>query len=495
MQDRIDAIYARQSVDKADSISIESQIEFCNYELKGGGCKEYTDKGYSGKNTDRPQFQNLMQDIEQGLIRKVIVYKLDRISRSILDFANIMGLFEKYNVEFVSSTEKFDTATPMGRAMLNICIVFAQLERETIQRRIQDAYLSRSRKGFHMGGKAPYGFLTEPIQMDGINTKRLVAHPVEADHIRLMFEMYAKPETSYGDIVRYFAENGMRDFSRQTLATILCNPIYVKADMAVYDFFKSQGTEIVNDAANFTGTNGCYFYRVQGVRRTAKYYLCGHTLVLAPSEGLVSSVLWLNCRKKMLGNNSYQPGRKAVNTWLAGKLKCGNCNLALKAERCRYLRCRKRSDNKSCTGTGLLRLQDTEAFIYAAMVQKLAPFQTLAGRKEPQTANPRLTALKAEFSQVQTEIETLLDKLTGANPVLLSYVNQKIEVLDRRKQVLIQEIASLTVDAVSFEQIDRISDYLDDWENVSFDDKRQVADILISSIHATSESIHITWKI
>ena len=177
MQERIDAIYARQAIDKADSISIESQIEFCNYELKGGACKEYTDKGYSGKNTDRPQFQNLIQDIEQGRIRKVIVYKLDRISRSILDFANIMGLFEKYKVEFVSSTEKFDTETPMGRAMLNICIVFAQLERETIQRRVRDAYLSRSRKGFHMGGKTPYGFLTEPIQMEGINTKKLVAHP------------------------------------------------------------------------------------------------------------------------------------------------------------------------------------------------------------------------------------------------------------------------------------------------------------------------------
>ena len=139
MNNRIDAIYARQSVDKKDSISIESQIEFCKYELKGGNCKEYTDKGYSGKNTDRPKFQELVRDIKRGLIAKVIVYKLDRISRSILDFANMMELFQQYNVEFVSCTEKFDTSTPMGRAMLNICIVFAQLERETIQKRVTDA--------------------------------------------------------------------------------------------------------------------------------------------------------------------------------------------------------------------------------------------------------------------------------------------------------------------------------------------------------------------
>ena len=116
MNNRIDAIYARQSVDKKDSISIESQIEFCKYELKGGNCKEYTDKGYSGKNTDRPKFQELVRDIKRGLIAKVIVYKLDRISRSILDFANMMELFQQYDVEFVSSTEKFDTSTPMGRA-------------------------------------------------------------------------------------------------------------------------------------------------------------------------------------------------------------------------------------------------------------------------------------------------------------------------------------------------------------------------------------------
>jgi len=188
---------------------------------------------------ERPHFQELLQDIQKGLVRKVVVYKLDRISRSILDFANMMELFQKYNVEFVSSTEKFDTSTPMGRAMLNICIVFAQLERESIQQRVTDTYHSRSLKGFRMGGKAPYGFHTEPVKMDGINTKKLVPNPDEAKHVRLMFKMYAQPETSYGDIVRYFAEHGIKDFSRPALANILCNPIYVQADLDIYEFFKN----------------------------------------------------------------------------------------------------------------------------------------------------------------------------------------------------------------------------------------------------------------
>ena len=145
-----DALYFRQSVERVDSISIESQLEYCKYETRGNPYKEYIDRGYSGKNTNRPAFEEMLEDIRQGKISRVIVYKLDRISRSIFDFANMMDIFQKYNVEFVSSTERFDTSTPIGRAMLNICIVFAQLERETIQKRVTDAYYSRSVSYTHL---------------------------------------------------------------------------------------------------------------------------------------------------------------------------------------------------------------------------------------------------------------------------------------------------------------------------------------------------------
>ena len=195
---------------------------YCKYELKGGSCRVFKDKGYSGKNTDRPEFQKLLGEIRKGKVRRVIVYKLDRISRSILDFANMMELFQEYDVEFVSSTEKFDTSTPMGRAMLNICIVFAQLERETIQKRVTDAYYSRCLKGFHMSGQAPYGYQLEPTVVEGIRTKKMVADPVAADHVRLMFEMYAEPETSFGDITRYFEEQGIKIYEKSMGPTWNC---------------------------------------------------------------------------------------------------------------------------------------------------------------------------------------------------------------------------------------------------------------------------------
>ncbi len=332
---REDCIYARQSVDRKDSISIESQIDFCKYELKGGSCRVFKDKGYSGKNTDRPEFQKLLGEIRKGKVRRVIVYKLDRISRSILDFANMMELFQEYDVEFVSSTEKFDTSTPMGRAMLNICIVFAQLERETIQKRVTDAYYSRCLKGFHMSGQAPYGYQLEPTVVEGIRTKKMVADPVAADHVRLMFEMYAEPETSFGDITRYFEEQGIKIYEksmvRSFLSQLLRNPVYAQADLELYEFFKSQGAAIVNDASDFAGTNGCYLYQGRDVKEDKDRCLKDQILVIAPHEALIPSDTWLKCRKKLMANTTFQQGRKPKNTWLAGKIKCGHCGYALKA--------------------------------------------------------------------------------------------------------------------------------------------------------------------
>ncbi len=503
MNNRIDAVYARQSVDKKDSISIESQIEFCKYELKGGSCKEYKDKGYSGKNTDRPHFQELLRDIQKGLIAKVVVYKLDRISRSILDFANMMDLFQQYEVEFVSSTEKFDTSTPMGRAMLNICIVFAQLERETIQKRVQDAYYSRSQRGFKMGGKPPYGFHTEPVIMEGIHTKKLVMNPEEAAHIRLMFEMYAEPKTSYGDVTRYFAGQGIlfygKELIRPTLAQMLRNPVYARADLDVYEFFKSQGTVIVNDAADFTGANGCYLYQGRDVKPDKLHNLKGQMLVLAPHEGIVPSDIWLACRKKLMNNMKIQSARKATHTWLAGKIKCGNCGYALMSIINRvgrqYLRCTKRLDNKSCVGCGKIYTAELEALVYQQMVKKLESYKTLTGRKRAAKGNPKIAALQVGLARVDSEIEKLVDSLTEANNVLLSYVNVKIAELDSRKQALVKEIAELTVETISPEQVKQISGYLDTWDSVSFDDKRRVLDLLVTSVEATSEKLNITWKI
>ena len=158
-----------------------------------------------------------------------------------------------------------------------------------------------------------------------------------------------------------------------------------------------------------------------------------------------------------------------------------------------YLRCSKRADSKSCDGCGTLRTREFKRFLYGEMVKKLSEFQTLTAKRE--TVNPKLTALNMELARVEDEIEKLLNTLTGANAVLLSYANSKIEELDTRRQALTKEIAALSAEIMSPEQIERLLVYLNQWEEIDFEDRRQVADGLISQIRATDEHVSIEWKI
>ncbi|MEG1878100.1 MAG: recombinase family protein [Pseudoflavonifractor sp.] len=495
------AIYARQSVDRADSISIESQIEFCQYETRGEAFRVYTDRGYSGKNMDRPAFGDLMTDIEHEIITRVIVYKLDRISRSILDFSTMMERFGQYKVEFVSTTEKFDTSSPMGRAMLNICIVFAQLERETIQKRVADAYFSRSQKSFYMGGRIPYGFRLIPTTLDGIKTSMYEVNPEEADQVRLIYQLYAKPECSYGDIIRYFQAHGIRKngqpWCRTRLADTLRNPIYVRADLSVYDFYRAQGAIIANPPEDFIGTNGCYYYKGPDSKGRKQINLDGNYLVLAPNEGIVDADLWLKCRSKCLEAQQIKPYQKAKNTWLAGKIKCGICGYALvekhsPARKSRYFFCSNKMNSKACPGPGTIYSDEFEGIIYEQMKQKLAQFTALRKRKKS-AANPELTALKLELAQVESEIASLMDKLAGADETLFRYIRARIRELDGKKQALMKRVSELKLrkDADYTE----IRNHLTMWEQLSFDDKRQTVDQLIRVIHATGAFIKIEWRI
>ena len=134
--------------------------------------------------------------------------------------------------------------------------------------------------------------------VEGIRTKMMAADPVAANHVRLMFEMYAEPETSLGDITRYFEEQGIKIYgkslTRPFLSQLLRNPVYAQADLEMYEFFKSQGAVVVNDAADFAGTNGCYLYQGRDVKEDKDKSLKDQILVIAPHEGFVPSDIWLS---------------------------------------------------------------------------------------------------------------------------------------------------------------------------------------------------------
>ena len=493
----MNAIYARQSVDRADSISIESQIEFCRYELKGEPYKVYADRGYSGKNTDRPAFGEMMRDMESGAIQRVVVYKLDRISRSILDFSRMMERFEANRVEFVSTTEKFDTSSPMGRAMLNICIVFAQLERETIQKRVADAYYSRSQKSLYMGGRVPYGFRLSPTTVDGVKTSMYTVNEEEARQVRLIYELYARPECSCGDIARCLQANGMlkngKPWVRTRLAEILRNPVYVRADLAVYRFYRDRGTVTINDPGDFIGTNGCYHYKGKS---SAHAPAEGDYLVLAPHEGIIPADLWLKCRAKCAEGQQVRPRQKAKNTWLAGKIKCGICGYALvdkhsPASGSRYLRCSGKMNSGGCKGGGTIYTDEIEAIVGDEIRKKLAQLGNISNCKA-ESVNSDLLEKNVQLAQVEREIAALLGRLTEADGVLLRYIKQRIEELDGKKRALAEDIARHQRGAEGGAEI---SDLPSLWDALCFDDKRQVVEQLIRVICVTGDHVRIQWCI
>ena len=136
--------------------------------------------------------------------------------------------------------------------------------------------------------------------------------------------------TSFGDIARYFVENNIliygKELKQGLISQLLRNPIYAQADLDLYEFFKGQGAVVVNDAANFAGTNGYYLYQGRDVQERKNKDLRGRILVLAPSEGIVPTDTWLRCRKKLLANITFQRGR---NTWLVEKTSVGTVGMLL----------------------------------------------------------------------------------------------------------------------------------------------------------------------
>ena len=498
-----DALYARQSVEKVDSISIENQLEYCRHEARGNPCREYIDRGYSGKNTNRPAFEQLLADVRQGKVARVIVYKLDRISRSILDFANMMQLFQQHRVEFVSSTERFDTSTPIGRAMLHICIVFAQLERETIQKRVTDAYYSRCKKGLYMGGRVPYGFARQQTVLDGVRTSMFVPVPQEARQVQLIYSLYADPANSLGDLVRYLNAHGHKQlrggmWSTARLSEMLRNPVYVRADAAVYDFFKEQGAQILNPAADFTGYNGCYLYKGAGGEGRSPSDLSGREVVLAPHEGLVSSRDWLRCRLRCQQNRRSTTTCKAKSSWLLGKVKCGRCGYGLSVVKSdtrwqRYFVCSAAlaSKKQRCPGTGgTVYAQLLEAYVSQEIQRRLGLFDKLCQREEPQL-DRKCNEHRIRLAEIEREIEQLLCKVSGANDILLAYINSRVAQLDEERHQLQTEAERLAHQ----EGAAVICNPAQLWTKAGFAQKQAVADALIEIIKVADGEIEIVWKI
>jgi site-specific DNA recombinase len=238
------AIYTRKSTDQGleqEFNSLDAQREACEAFVASQRHEgwtvlsdRYDDGGWSGANTERPGLRRLLEDIEAGKVDVVVVYKIDRLSRSLLDFAGLMQTFEKHAVAFISVTQAFSTGTSMGRLILNVLLSFAQFEREIIGERTRDKIAATRRKGRWTGGQPLLGY-----DVDKERT-RLVVNEEEAERVRAIFALYLEHEgllpvvqelakrewttkrwtTRQGDI------RGGQTFTKSSLHRLLTNPAY-----------------------------------------------------------------------------------------------------------------------------------------------------------------------------------------------------------------------------------------------------------------------------
>ena len=186
------AIYTRKSSEEGleqEFNSLQAQSEACEAYIRsqrhegwGLARTRYDDGGFSGGNIERPALQRLLADIAAGRVDVVVVYKVDRLTRSLADFARLVEIFDAQGASFVSVTQQFNTTSSMGRLTLNVLLSFAQFEREVTGERIRDKIAASKKKGMWMGGNVPLGY--------DASERTLIVNPAEAETVRCLFALY-----------------------------------------------------------------------------------------------------------------------------------------------------------------------------------------------------------------------------------------------------------------------------------------------------------------
>ena len=301
-QEKRCAIYTRKSCEDGLELeynSLDAQYDSAEAYIRSQASngwrvipKRYDDGGFSGGNVNRPALKALMRDIENGEVDVVVVYKIDRLSRSLGDFTDLSKIFERHNVSFVSVTQQIDTSNAAGRMMLNILMSFAQFEREMTSDRIRDKIYATRKKGLWSGGMIPFGYKTVD--------KRLVPDPVTAPVVRHVFARYAESASAKLVASELQKKFGPRTFGSKKggdptwrmmhVYRILRNPVY----------------------------KGELLHRATGE--------VFHGL----HEPLVDAALWEDCRRILDESAGLQPSaHRETVAILKGLVRCGHCGGAM----------------------------------------------------------------------------------------------------------------------------------------------------------------------
>ena len=500
------AIYVRRSVSDKDkgnnSLSIEAQKEDCIRFLgENAVYRIYCEDGKSGKDIEhRPEFKRMMEDAKEGLIDRIVVKKYDRFSRNMREYLNVTDQLDKYGVGVISLSEPFNTGTKEGRMMRNNLLNFAEFERETIAARVKDAY---DTKAVETG----FGYQSERRTINGKTGSVLVPSPA-AETVIAMFEIYKRPETSLTDVRRYIQEHNLpvsakegtktldRGLDRAQISHLMSNPLYVRADKNVYQYYLAKGFRMIDDVDAYDGKHGLFWHNY---RDPENLYL-----KLGYHEGLVDSETFLAVQDKK-AHNPVIPCKKdaKIKSWLSGLIKCAHCGrgIHISYSYCKstgnewfYLNCSGFNSVKGCVRNGIeVHLEDIEDAALKAMQEHIKQFEISKSQNNNKPAE--YEKIRAELLRIETETRKLIDKLADADTVLFEYINERIKELHSKKNEYEQQLM-LMERRVKKVDTKPLIEPLKKWDTLDINEKNKIARTMIDKILVSKETgidIHFSF--
>lgn len=472
-------IYVRvSSKEQVEGYSIGEQIErlekyadAMNWEI----VKVYVDPGYSGGNTDRPGLKEMIKAVENGGIDKVVVYKLDRLSRSQLDTLYLIEkVFLANNTDFVSMSENFDTSTPFGRAMIGILAVFAQLEREQIKERTMVGKEARAKEGKWHGSKyLPPGYTYN------VSKNLLEVVEFEAMQVRELFNLFLSGMPVHAIEMEFYNRGYTRNgklWDTKIIRRALANKTYLGYVRYHDTYYKAEHTPII-DEETFNKAQELLaqraeqykeFYRKPGARTT---YLGGM---------LYCKKCGAKYTKQMGGSTKY------------GKLYYYVCHS-------RNKKVPKMIKDPNCKNKNWRR--ETLDEIVLNEIKKLAIdpeyMKTLQSQKVIDTEKPdKIKIIQDEINNIDEQISRFMD-LYGIGKFTIEQVSQKIDPLNEKRSALEKELNKLNAErgAISEERVIEIVESFEDiLERGEFDEIRLVIESLIYFIELDEDNVYIHWK-
>ena len=439
------AIYARQSIDKGEaSLSIETQIEKCKQFISFKGLKQknerikvFEDEGFSGKNTLRPAFQEMMELVKRNQITYIVVYRLDRISRNVVDFYAMYDELKENHVGFVSCSEGFNTTDQLGRFTMSILISFAEMERENIAQRVKDSYYQRAKsEGRWLGGRRPFGF---DYAKDERGLSTLTPNPDEIEIVKYIFNSYAfeRSTSLYAIRKKVFEIYGISK-TQTAINAVLQNPIYTINDIKIYNYYKAMGCKILNEPEEWDGSRsvGLINKTNQSTNKTKANDRKEWVVFCAGWQGIIEPRVFLMCQERLKENKAYTSSNKSKNKFkeLSGLVKCAKCGHAVKITgKYGTMSCTGRSEHHGMCDCSFrrLRVEHIQDKVAIEMQRYIDDF-------ERQQAKQRAKKHKiiTKIAGYEEEIKNLID-IMARNPNVEDFIIPQIEERKEKRDKLI----------------------------------------------------------